>query len=102
VLVESLGSSCMLRAMERSPFAAINADTFFTMLSKLEVSSVALAKINETNLPEGFASGCLMDYHGHRLLLTVAHAAHEGPPLALALGWDPALRRVKLWRFGGS
>jgi hypothetical protein len=87
--------------MERSPFAAINADTFFTMLSKLEVSSVALAKINETNLPEGFASGCLMDYHGHRLLLTVAHAAHEGPPLALALGWDPALRRVKLWRFGG-
>lgn len=72
-----------------------------TMLSELEVSSVALAKINEVNLPEGFASGCLMDYHGHRLLLTAAHAAHEGPSLALALGWDPALRRVKLWRFGG-
>jgi hypothetical protein len=91
----------MLRARERSPFAAINSATFFTMLSKLEVSSVALAKINEANLPDGFASGCLMDYHGRRLLLTVAHATHKGPPLALALGWDPALRRVKLWRFGG-
>jgi hypothetical protein len=71
------------------------------MQSKLEISSVALAKINDVNLPEGFASGCLMDYHGHRLLLTVAHATHTGPPLALTLGWDPVIRRVKLWRFGG-
>lgn len=72
-----------------------------SMLSKLEVSSVPLAKIDAANLPAGFASGCLMDYHGKRLLLTVAHAARKGPPLALALGWDPTMRRVKLWRFGG-
>lgn len=70
------------------------------MQSILEVSSVALAKIGETNLPEGFASGCLIDYHGRRLLLTVAHAAHSGPPLALSLGWEPDKRRVKLWRLG--
>jgi hypothetical protein len=68
--------------------------------SKLEVSSVPLAKLDAANLPEGFASGCLMDYYGRRLLLTVAHAAHEGPPLALAIGWDAAMRRVKLWQFG--
>lgn len=71
------------------------------MQSTLEVSSVALAKLNDANLPDGFASGCLMDYHGRRLLLTVAHAAQQGPPLALALGWDPAMRRVKLWKLGG-
>lgn len=71
------------------------------MQSTLEVSSVPLAKINESNLPDGFASGCLMDYYGRRLLLTVAHAAREGPSLALALGWDTSLRRVKLWKLGG-
>jgi hypothetical protein len=68
--------------------------------SALEVSSVALAKIGKTNLPDGFASGCLMDYYGRRLLLTVAHATHTGPPLALAIGWDTEKRRVKLWRLG--
>ena len=72
-----------------------------TMQSKLEVSSVPLAKINDANLPAGFASGCLMDYYGRCLLLTVAHAARKGPPLALALGWEPAMRRMKLWKFGG-
>jgi hypothetical protein len=71
------------------------------MQSILEVSSVALAKLNDANLPAGFASGCLIDYHGGRLLLTVAHAAQQGPPLALSLGWDPAKRRVKLWKLGG-
>lgn len=71
------------------------------MQSKLEVSSVPLAKLNDANLPEGFASGCLMDYYGRRLLLTVAHAAREGPPLALALGWDAGRRRVNLWQLGG-
>jgi hypothetical protein len=70
------------------------------MQSTLEVSSVALAKINEDNLPDGFASGCVMDYHGRRLLLTVAHVTRAGPPLALSLGWDASMRRVKLWRLG--
>jgi hypothetical protein len=41
-----------------------------------------------------------MDYYGRRLLLTVAHATHTGPPLALAIGWDTEKRRVKLWRLG--
>ena len=71
------------------------------MQAILEVSSVALAKIDTSNLPVGFASACLMDYHGRRLLLAVAHAARKGPPLALALGWEPSMRRVKLWRLGG-
>jgi hypothetical protein len=70
------------------------------MQSILEVSSAALAKIDKNDLPDGFASGCLMDYHGRRLLLTVAHATHSGPPLALSLGWDADKRRVKLWRLG--
>ena len=72
-----------------------------TMQAKLEVSSVQLATINDAKLPAGFASGCLMDYFGRRLLLTVAHAAHKGPPLALAVGWEPAMRRMKLWKVGG-
>jgi hypothetical protein len=72
-----------------------------TVQAKLEVSSVRIAKINKAKLPEGFASGCLIDYHGRRLLLTAAHAADDGPPLALALGWDPAMRRMNLWNLGG-
>ena len=70
------------------------------MQSKLEISSVPLIKINDAKLPGGFASGCLMDYNGKRLLLTVAHAAKKGPPLCLALGWDPKTRKVGLWRLG--
>lgn len=71
------------------------------MVSMLEVSSVALATINALNLPESFASGCLMNYHGRRILLTVAHAADEPAPLALSLGWEPSIRRMKLWKLGG-
>ncbi|MEY2508823.1 MAG: hypothetical protein QOH01_3152 [Verrucomicrobiota bacterium] len=67
----------------------------------LETSSVALATINALNLPEILASGCLMNYHGRRLLLTVAHAAEEPTPLALSLGWEPSIRRMKLWKLGG-
>ena len=41
-----------------------------------------------------------MDYYGRRLLLTVAHPTHTGPPLARSVRWDPEKRRVKLWRLG--
>src|SRR5882724_5409152 len=39
----------------------------------LELSSIPLQKLGADNLPAGLASGCLCEFEGHRLLLTVGH-----------------------------
>lgn len=43
-------------------------------ISKIILSSIPLRQLNEMRKPIGFASGCLIDYCGKRLVLTVAHA----------------------------
>lgn len=61
----------------------------------LQTSSVPLVKLDSNHqLVAGGASGCLLDYKGTRFLLTVAHAMREGPPLSLAIRWDPAQNGV--------
>ena len=57
--------------------------------------------LDHNNMPAGLASGCLMDYHGRLLLLTVLHATEPGLPLALEIEWVPEARRMKMWGFGG-
>lgn len=43
-------------------------------ISRIMLSSVPLRQLNHMRQPVGFASGCLIDYSGKRLILTVAHA----------------------------
>ncbi|MCL7931353.1 hypothetical protein [Halomonas llamarensis] len=43
----------------------------------LWLSSVQLVRLNEKSLPAGIASGCLIDYLGRRILLTVSHATGD-------------------------
>jgi hypothetical protein len=43
----------------------------------LWLSSVPLVRLNGQRLPTGFASGCLIDYYGKRVLLTVSHATRD-------------------------
>lgn len=43
-------------------------------IAKLILSSIPLRQLNHLRQPVGFASGCLIDYSGKRLVLTVAHA----------------------------
>lgn len=43
-------------------------------IAKLILSSIPLRQLSHLRQPVGFASGCLIDYSGKRLILTVAHA----------------------------
>lgn len=69
--------------------------------SELEVSSVSLVPLDNRDLPGGMGSGCLMDYYGHRLLLTVLHNTFSGRPLALEIEWVEEKRRMAMWKLGG-
>lgn len=43
-------------------------------ISEIILSSIPLRQFNHKRQPVGFASGCLVDYSGKRMILTVAHA----------------------------
>jgi hypothetical protein len=66
------------------------------ILPNLQVSSVPLVTLTSENMPGSMASGCLLDYDGSRLVVTVEHAIIDGQTLAVELGWDAEQRQVKL------
>lgn len=45
--------------------------------AKLILSSIPLRQLGADRMPIGFASGCLVDYHEKRLILTVSHATRK-------------------------
>lgn len=46
-------------------------------IAKIILSSIPLRQLDEMRTPINFASGCLIDYHGKRIVLTVAHATRN-------------------------
>lgn len=59
--------------------------------SKLLLSSVPLRRIDDSKRPPtGFASGCLVDYLGKRVLLTVSHATQDQGNWTIQLRYVPA------------
>jgi len=56
---------------------------------RLWLSSVPLVRLNEQRLPAGIASGCLIDYSGKRLLLTVSHATGDQENWAIQQKYVP-------------
>jgi hypothetical protein len=56
---------------------------------RLRLSSVQLNLLDKKKTPVGFASGCLIDYHGKRVLLTVAHATANQGNWAVQLRYRP-------------
>ena len=65
----------------------------------LALSSVPLRKLNDTNIPIGFASGCLLRYKEKLFLLSVAHATRTGR-WALELSIDNSGEGTRLYQFG--
>lgn len=57
--------------------------------SRLFLSSVPLKKIGADGLPQSIASGCLIDYRGKRILLTVSHATKDQGRWAIELRYEP-------------
>lgn len=62
-------------------------------------SSVPLCRIGDSGLPSSAASGCLVDYAGKKLLLSVAHATGDFGDWAIQLRYDPS-NGTKLYRIG--
>lgn len=56
---------------------------------RLLLSSVPLVRLNSQRLPTGIASGCLINYSGKRLLLTVSHATGDQGNWAIQLRYVP-------------
>ncbi|QTF93715.1 hypothetical protein [Halomonas sp. BM-2019] len=62
---------------------------FSKFQKQLWLSSVPLVRLNEQRLPTGIASGCLIDYSGRRLLLTVSHATGDQANWAIQQKYVP-------------
>lgn len=68
-------------------------------LTQLYLSSVQLYRLNG-DIPVDSASGCLIDYHGHRILLTVEHATGDQGNWAIQLKYDPEKKGAQLYNLG--
>jgi hypothetical protein len=60
-----------------------------TFQKHLWLSSVPLVRLNDQQMPTKFASGCLIDYFGKRVLLTVSHATRDQKNWAIQLRYVP-------------
>jgi hypothetical protein len=70
-----------------------------TFQKYLWFSSVPLVRLNDQRLPEGCASGCLIDYFAKKVLLTVAHATGDQKNWALQLRYVPG-KGVESYQLG--
>jgi hypothetical protein len=68
---------------KEAEFVPIDAGTRWE--KQLLLSSIPLKRLSENMEPEGSASGCMIDYCGLRLILTVSHATLEPGGWALEL-----------------
>lgn len=66
----------------------------------IKLSSIPLVKVGKDLKPIGGASGCLIDYKGKRLLLTVYHATGDMGNWAIQIRYEPG-RGTQLFGLGG-
>lgn len=69
-------------------------------LNRILLSSVPLRKVNGEMLPVGIASGCLIDYLGTRIALSVFHATKREGNWAIEVKFEPG-KGTQLYRPGG-
>lgn len=69
-------------------FVSIDAGTDWER--RLLLSSVPLKRLSENMDVEGWASGCLIDYCGSRLILSVSHATLKSEGWVMEVGYDEA------------
>jgi hypothetical protein len=66
----------------------------------LILSSVPIRQLNEELIPQAFASACLIDYKGKRILLTVGHATGDMKNWAAEVKFEPDRGETKLYQLG--
>lgn len=68
--------------------------------SRLWRSSVQLVRLKGEGVPNGVASGCLVDYCGRRLVLSVSHATGDQLNWAIQLRYVPGQRCTEAHQIG--
>lgn len=66
----------------------------------IKLSSVPIRKIGKNLIPTGCASGCLIDYKGKRILLTVHHATGDMGNWAIEIRYVPG-KGTQLYQLSG-
>jgi hypothetical protein len=70
--------------------------------TQLLQSSVPLCRLNTEKRPTSSGMGCLADYRGHRLLLTVEHTTGDGGNWAIQIESEPDKGRTQLYGLGNT
>lgn len=68
-------------------------------ISTIKLSSIPLRQLDENLSPIGSASGCLIDYGGKRLILTVSHATGDNGNWAIETKFIPG-KGTELYQIG--
>jgi hypothetical protein len=69
-------------------------------LNRILLSSIPLRKVDDALLPVGIASGCLIDYLGTRIVLSVFHATKKDCNWAIEIKYEQG-KGTQLYRPGG-
>lgn len=69
-------------------------------LNRILLSSIPLRKVDDSLLPVGIASGCLIGYLGMRVVLSVFHATKKNGNWAIEVKFEPG-KGTQLYRPGG-
>ena len=67
---------------------------------RLWLSSVQLVRLDRQMLPDAIASGCLIDYSGERLLLTVSHATDDQGNWTIQQKYVQEMGRTRSYQLG--
>lgn len=70
-------------------------------LNFVKISSLPLRRIASSGLPDSVASGCIVNYHGRKFVLSVAHATGNGENWAAEVRHEKG-RGTLLHRFGAT
>jgi hypothetical protein len=68
-------------------------------IEQIVLSSIPLKNLDGSAEPQGFASGCLIDYCGKRLLLSVEHATSQPGAWAIEMRFTPG-KGTELYQVG--
>ena len=60
----------------------------------IKYSSVQLRKHDENGIPFGIGSGCLLDFKGHRFLLTVFHVTEKSSKWCAQIKYNEEVQKL--------
>lgn len=66
-------------------------------LEFIQTSSIPLTELGDNDLPVGLGAGCLIDYKGRRMLLSVVHVTKRSGRWVIPLCYRPELGKTEIY-----